>query len=305
MKILLLDNSTLDRHPIAECVKQLGLELIVVENQDEAWEKLQAPDFPTLALLDWTSPGQDELELCRQIRTLESSGKYVYTVMLAAKDRTQELVQALEAGADDGLVKPVDLGELKARILVGKRTIDLQNLLRFSATHDFQTHLMNRSAILASLERELVRTQREGKAAAIIIADLDCSKLLNDSMGRPAVDAVLVELARRLTSELRPYDLAGRSGGEEFMLLLPGCDLETATRRAEEIRRLVSKHSFDTPAGTVSATVSMGVTVTNCDPKATIEAILHSAGAALRRAKESGRNRVEAFSFAAASGGQI
>lgn len=135
----------------------------------------------------------------------------------------------------------------------------------------------------------------------VIIADLDCSKLLNDTLGRPAVDAVLAELARRLKSELRPYDLAGRSGGEEFLLLLPGCDLGTATRRAEEIRRLIAQDSFDTPAGTISATVSIGVTVTNCDPKATIEAVLHSAEAALSRAKESGRNRVEAFSRAAAS----
>jgi two-component system, cell cycle response regulator len=302
VKILLVDNSKLDRRPIAECIKELGLEFIVAENGKDAWEQLQAPDYPTLVLLDWIQPGSDEIELCSRIRSMESSGKYVYTVVLTARGRTQELLIALEAGADDCLVKPVDPGELKARILVGKRSLDLQKLLRFSATHDFLTNLMTRSAILASLERELVRTQREGKAAGVILADLDCSKLLNDSMGRPAVDAVLVELARRLTSELRPYDLAGRSGGEEFLLLLPGCDLETATRRADEIRRLVSKDSFDTPAGTVSASVSMGVTVTNCDPKATIEAILHSAEAALRRAKESGRNRVEAFSVAAACG---
>jgi len=301
VKILLV-NDSVDKHPIAECVKELGLDYVAVENWIDAWGLLQVPDAPTLVLLDWALTGNDGIELCHRIRTLESNGAYIYTVLLTAKDGTQELPAALEAGADDYLIKPVDPSELKARILVGKRTLDLQKLLRFSVTHDFLTNLMNRAAILASLERELARTQREGKSAGVIIANLDCSKLLNDTMGRPAVDAVLVELARRLTSDLRPYDLVGRSGGEEFLLLLPGCDEETATRRAEEIRRLVSKDSFATPAGTVSATVSMGVTVTNCDPKATIETVLHSAEAALYRAKESGRNRVEAFSLAGSSG---
>jgi diguanylate cyclase (GGDEF)-like protein len=220
---------------------------------------------------------------------------------LRVGDGVDELPEALEAGADDYMIEPVNTAELKARILVATRALNFQRILKFSATHDFLTNLMNRNAILASLERELSRTQREGKSAGVIIADLDCSKMLNDTLGRPAVDAVLSELAKRLVSDLRPYDLAGRSGGEEFLLLLPGCDLQTATRRADEIRQLVSKNPYDTHAGTVSATVSMGVTVTNCDPKATIEAILHSAEAALTRAKEAGRNRVEAFSVAAAA----
>jgi diguanylate cyclase (GGDEF)-like protein len=305
VKILLVSDSKLARHPIAACLHELGLEFTLAENGTEVCDLLQATDAMTLVFLDWASLGSHGIELCRRIENLESNQASVYTVVLTAKDRTQDLSAALEAGADDYLLGPLDSSELKARILVGKRALDFRKLLGFSATHDFLTKLMNRTAILVSLERELARSQREGKPSGVIIADLDCSRLLNDTLGRPAVDAVLAELARRLTSELRPYDLAGRSGGEEFLLLLPDCDLQTTTRRAEQIRRLASRGPFDTPAGTVSATVSMGVTVTNCDPKATIEAILHSAEAALSRAKESGRNRVEAFSQAAASAGRF
>jgi diguanylate cyclase (GGDEF)-like protein len=242
-------------------------------------------------------PGFDGIELCRRIRTLSSNGTYIYTVMLTAKDRKKNLLTAMEAGADDYLAKPVDPSELRARILVGKRILDLQQCLRFSATHDFLTNLLSRSEILASLERELVRTQREGRPAGVIMADVDGFKQINDTLGHPAGDAVLAEVARRLKSDLRLYDVAGRYGGEEFILVLPGCDLHTAARRADEIRRLVSREPIITPVGALSVTVSMGVTVTGCDLETTLETLLQSADAALYRAKKAGRNRVEAFSL--------
>jgi len=295
MKVLLVDNSN-DRQLISECLQQSGFDFSVVENATDAWQLFQAPDSPALILIDWVLPGIEGIELCRKVRTLESSGKYVYIVMLTAKDRKQNLLSAIEAGADDYLAKPVDASELKARILVGKRILDLQESVRFCATHDFLTDLLNRAEILASLERELARTQREGKSAGVIMADLDCLKLVNDTLGYSSGDSVVAEVATKLKADLRPYDLAGRYGGEEFLLVLPGCDLTNAVRRADQIRRLVASSAIVTPAGPVSATLSMGVTVTNCDPDPTIETLLQSAYVALYRAKKAGRNRVEAFS---------
>jgi two-component system, cell cycle response regulator len=297
VKILLVDDSKLDRLRVSECLAESGFEFVAAENGAEALEILQAPDAPTLALLDWVLPGIDGIELCRRIRTLGSNGTYVYTVMLTAKDRKQNLLTAMDAGADDYLAKPVDPSELRARILVGKRILDLQQCLRFSATHDFLTNLLSRAEILASLERELVRTQREGRPAGVIMADVDGFKQINDTLGHPAGDAVLAEVARRLKSDLRLYDVAGRYGGEEFVLVLPGCDLITATRRADEIRRLVARDPIVTPAGSVSVTVSMGVTATACDSDSTLETLLQNADAALYRAKKTGRNRVDAFSM--------
>ena len=297
VKILLVDDSKLDRARVSECLEESGFDFVTAENGTDAWEILQAPDAPTFALLDWVMPGFDGIELCRRIRTLGSNGTYIYTVMLTAKDRKKNLLTAMEAGADDYLAKPVDPSELRARILVGKRILDLQQCLRFSATHDFLTNLLSRAEILASLERELVRTQREGRPAGVIMADVDGFKQINDTLGHPAGDAVLAEVARRLKSDLRLYDVAGRYGGEEFILVLPGCDLHTAARRADEIRRLVSRDPVVTPAGALSVTVSMGVTVTGCDLDTTLETLLQSADAALYRAKKAGRNRVEAFSL--------
>jgi two-component system cell cycle response regulator len=298
VKILLVEDSKLDRRLVCAHLEESGLNFAVCENGTDAWELLQGPDAPTLVLLDWVLPGIDGIELCRRIRTLGSNGTYIYTVMLTAKDRKQNLLTAMEAGADDYLAKPVDPSELKARILVGKRILDLQQSLRFAATHDFLTGLLNRAEILVSLARELARTQRQAKPAGVIMADLDHFKQINDTLGHAAGDAVLKEVARRLKSDLRIYDVAGRYGGEEFLLVLPGCDLHNATRRADEIRRLVGKEAIMTSSGMPSVTVSMGVAVTNCTSDLTVETILQHADAALYRAKKAGRNRVEAFSLA-------
>jgi two-component system, cell cycle response regulator len=263
VKIMLVEDSPVQRRRIGRHLKEWNLEFVAIDNGADAWNILQGPNAPSLVLLDWMLPGLDGIELCRRIRTLGASGNYIYTVMLTAKDKKHDLLTAMAAGADDYLPKPVDPSELRARIMVGKRIFDLQQSLRFAATHDFLTSLLNRAEILASLKRELSRNQREDKPTAIILADLDHFKQVNDLLGHAAGDCVLKEVAQRLQSDLRTYDLAGRYGGEEFLLVLPNCNLVTATRRADEIRGLVSKHSIVTTFARVPVTISMGVTVSD------------------------------------------
>ena len=296
MKIMLVEDSPVQRRRIGRHLKEWNLEFVAIDNGADAWNILQGPNAPSLVLLDWMLPGLDGIELCRRIRTLGASGNYIYTVMLTAKDKKHDLLTAMAAGADDYLPKPVDPSELRARIMVGKRIFDLQQSLRFAATHDFLTSLLNRAEILASLKRELSRNQCEDKPTAIILADLDHFKQVNDLLGHAAGDCVLKEVAQRLQSDLRTYDLAGRYGGEEFLLVLPNCNLVTATRRADEIRGLVSKHSIVTTFARVPVTISMGVTVSDETQNLTIEDLLQQADEALYRAKGNGRNRVQAFS---------
>jgi diguanylate cyclase (GGDEF)-like protein len=178
---------------------------------------------------------------------------------------------------------------------VGKRILELQQSLRFAATHDFLTRLLNRAEVLAGLKRELARSQRTGQSVAIILADLDHFKQINDSFGHAAGDEALKEVTRRLKSDLRPYDLAGRYGGEEFLLILPTCNLRPATQRAEQLRLAVSQLPILTLSGSISVTLSLGVTVSNPDSQLTLEGLLEEADQALYRAKEKGRNCVQAF----------
>lgn len=151
MSILLVEDSRIDRHQIGHYLRQWNFDFVAVANGNEAWELLQKPDAPGLILLDWMLPGWDGIELCHRIRTLGADGTFFYIVMLTAKQRKRDLLSAMSAGADDYLAKPVDPSELKARVLVGKRILKLQQSLRFSATHDFLTQLPNRGQILAGI----------------------------------------------------------------------------------------------------------------------------------------------------------
>jgi len=303
MKILLVEDSYIERHKVGGYLKDWGLDYLAVGSGTEAVKLLEASEPPDLALLDWMLPGLDGIDVCRRIRKLGTRGTYIYTVMLTAKSRKQDLLLAMEAGADDYLAKPVDPSELRARIMAGKRILELQQSLRFAATHDFLTNLLNRSEILAALEREFSRSGREGKPATLIMADIDHFKRINDSLGHAAGDEVLKEVTRRLKSDLRPYDVVGRYGGEEFLVILPGCDLTTGARRADEIRSLVAKDPILTPSGTTSATVSMGVTVTSPDRDHSVSDFLHEADVSMYAAKKNGRNRVELFSATARQAG--
>jgi diguanylate cyclase (GGDEF)-like protein len=302
MQVLVVEDSAVYRKLISDHLQAWGFSVTVAEDGAQAAAVLDRPDSPKLVLLDWVLPDIEGTELCQRIREAGSSRPYVYVILLTSKEGRQNMLDALEAGADDYLVKPFDELELKARLLVGKRILDLQDELvqareamRHAATHDSLTELLNRGEILAMLQRELERARRDRKPVSIILADIDHFKQVNDTLGHLFGDQALQETARRLRSGLRVYDGIGRYGGEEFLLVLPGCDLEDAMTRGNEVRRVVA----GTPVAALDAekeiTVSMGVAVSECLGKDEMEALLSRADAGLYVAKGNGRNRVEHF----------
>ncbi|MFY9905014.1 MAG: diguanylate cyclase [Terriglobales bacterium] len=302
MQALVVDDSAVYRKLIGDQLRSWGFGVTLAESGSAAWQILEQPDSPKLALLDWVLPDLDGVELCRRIRSARSSGPYVYVILLTSKEGHQNMLEAMKAGADDYLVKPFDEMELKARLLVGKRILDLQEELvsaresmRHAATHDSLTGLMNRGEIVAMLGRELERARRDRSPVCVLLGDIDHFKKVNDTLGHLFGDEALREVGRRLREQLRVYDGVGRYGGEEFLMVLPNCDLPNAMQRANELREIVASAPVACSGEEKLITMSMGVAISSNDGKNDLEAVLNQADAGLYAAKENGRNRVEHF----------
>ncbi|HET6144066.1 MAG TPA: diguanylate cyclase [Candidatus Acidoferrales bacterium] len=297
MKILIADDEAVSRRMLQGMLEKWGYEVIATGDGDEAWGKLKLAQAPRIALLDWMMPGQNGVEICRSLRKLRPE-PYTYLLLLTAKDAKESVVEGLESGADDYVTKPFNSQELKARIRVGLRVLELEDnlvqareMMRFKATHDTLTGVWNRGAVLETMEREVWRSRREGISLGVLMVDLDHFKSVNDNYGHPAGDAVLREITKRMQTDVRPYDGIGRYGGEEFLILLPGCNREVTKATAERIRKIVSASPVETSAGSLKVTMSIGAVATGDWPKNTPSQILQMADSALYRAKEEGRDR--------------
>lgn len=299
MRILLAEDDRVTRRLLESYTRKWGHEAVVCSSGGHAWEILGSEDGPRLAVIDWMMPEMTGVEICRRVRNRKNQ-PYVYIILLTSKGGKEHLIEGLDAGADDYIVKPFDPNELKVRLRAGVRIIQLQEDLQsalavseFRASHDLLTGLKNRGAVLEALASELARSNREKTPVAVIIADVDHFKRVNDESGHLAGDAVLREVAQRLESSLRPYDSVGRYGGEEFLIVLPHCDRQTAAQTAERLRSAFQAAPLSTPEGDFSITLSFGVTDALGDAEGKIDPVVRRADEALYQAKRGGRNRVE------------
>jgi diguanylate cyclase (GGDEF)-like protein len=191
-----------------------------------------------------------------------------------------------------------------ARLLVTQyRLVQAQEALRREASRDGLTSLWNRKAILEIFERELLRSQRRGGSVGVIMADVDHFKAVNDSRGHVAGDLVLRIIASEIAAVVRPYDSVGRYGGEEFLIVVPGCGASETWELAERIRSSVANCSVVAGGSCVNVSLSLGIAAGNSS--ADTEKLLQAADTALYQAKNAGRNRVEPGSECAASASQI
>jgi two-component system cell cycle response regulator len=171
------------------------------------------------------------------------------------------------------------------------RLLNVQRLLRHEASHDGLTGVRNRMGILGALRVELERSERHHGHVGIIMADADRFKLVNDSFGHDAGDTVLRKIAAEISGCLRPYDYVGRYGGEEFLIVVPGCSAAETVQLAERIRLQVADCILSVSGAALVVTVSMGVASGSSLEE--LEAMLQAADSALYIAKHRGRNRVE------------
>lgn len=267
MKVLIAEDDPTSRRILEALLGRWGYEVVSACDGNEAWEILRAVDSPPLAVLDRMMPGLDGTEICQRVRTYETgTDRYTYLILLTVKGSKEDIVSGMEAGADDYVVKPFDEQELRVRTSAGRRVIELQAKLLEAKKHLFQqartdslTGILNRGALLSELELEMSRSQREKTALSLIMLDIDHFKKINDSYGHHVGDAVLKECVKRIGPILRPYDLFGRIGGEEFLIILPGADATGVFSVCKRILVTIGKDAIVLKENNLNVTVSLGV----------------------------------------------
>jgi len=296
LSVLIADDSPVSRRLLEAVLRKWGYTVTSVASGTEAWEILQRDDAPKIAILDWMMPGYSGPEVCSLVRR-HGKRDYTYIILLTSRHEKEDLIAGMEAGADDYLVKPFDNNELKVRLGPGQRIIELQTellhtqeALREQATKDSLTGLWNRHAIFEILSKELARSYRESVPLSIMICDLDRFKAVNDNLGHIAGDAVLRIVSDCMRSVVRPYDAVGRYGGEEFLLILPGCEEDAALSTAERLRERIANYPISIGEKEIHVTASFGVTSLPRGRQATPETLIRRADTALYQAKQAGRN---------------
>ena len=295
MRVLIAEDDLTSRLLLQKVLLSWGYEVTVTKDGSEALQALEAEDAPRLAILDWMMPEMDGVDVCRRVRARETE-QPPYIILLTALDDKDSVVTGLEAGADDYVGKPYDPGELRARVEVGRRLLELnerlleaQRALGVLARTDALTGVLNRGALMGELESETARARREGSSLGVGMLDIDHFKLVNDTHGHAVGDAVLQEVVSRAAAVLRPYDRLGRFGGEEFLVIIPGPSDGEIGVVLERIRAAVAQSPIGVGELRVPVTVSIGGVDRGGESR---DDLILRADAALYAAKDQGRDRV-------------
>jgi diguanylate cyclase (GGDEF)-like protein len=299
MKILVAEDDRVSLRILEKNIRDWGYDIVVAANGDQALRKI-GDENVRLAILDWMMPGINGLEICKHIRQNNGSN-YIYIILLTSRDRSQDILEGLESGADDYMTKPVNFLELRARLKTGRRIVELEDKLLESnrklkdlASRDSLTSLWNRANIMRFLEENLERGKREKQPVSTIMVDIDDFKRTNDTCGHLAGDIVLIQVAKQMERCLRKYDKIGRYGGDEMLVVLPGCGLKEAGGIAERLRLAVAGEKVRIPAGELEISVTLGCSSSADLSRPTPEALVQASDAALYRGKKQGKNCVVA-----------
>lgn len=299
-RLLLVDDDFASRRTLSQFLRDAGYDVIEAADGAEGYRRLLA-DKIGLVVTDWWMPGMDGLEMVRRVRATDLSW-YPYILMVTAND---DAPSALDAGADDFLIKPIVPSALLPRVRAGERIVALQETLRAKnrqlnetvqqlallAITDSLTGLLNRREFHVRAEKEWRRATRYGLPLSCVMIDIDQFKRINDTLGHPAGDDVIRRVAGVLKDRFRETDILGRYGGEEYCLLLTNTRIEAAMEMAERFRSLVATLEVTDVSPNLRITVSCGVAGFSLDTLS-IDTLIDQADQALLAAKRAGRDRV-------------
>ena len=299
MKILVVEDDESSRRSLTELLERSGYDVIAKMNGTEALEFMDSTSIPPQVIVaDWIMPEMDGIELCKRIRN-DLTLPYCYIILLSTRDESDDVVHALDAGADDYLIKPYNPAELQSRIRAGVRIIKLNNqleqanqTLQVMASTDVLTSLLNRGAIMNVLQEEISRARRENTSIAVVMADIDHFKAINDTHGHIAGDHVLREFSVLMKSGVRTYDSVGRYGGEEFLMIMPNIGEPASNEVVERLRNKVEEFSFRADGQILNLTSSFGIAWGKPGTDLQADDFIRVSDNMLYTAKKEGRNCV-------------
>jgi diguanylate cyclase (GGDEF)-like protein len=295
MDVLVAHGGEASRRALSQALQGRGLQVIEVCDGAEALQRLLQPGAPRLALVDWDLPGMDALEFCRLARQYDGSGP-LYVIVLTRAGLGRDPRVALEAGANDCVQTPVSGDELRERVELGRRFVELPWWRAATKAAPGTFHgggglpgVCDREAILRRLEEELARAKRHDVELSIALLSVDG---LDRTAGHPgaADDPILLELTRRLRATLRPYDAVGRVGDAQFLIVVPGTDEDDARTVLGRLYRAVESQPFTREDGHTVRVFLGGAT----GLEEAAEVLVVRAQEALDEAREQGSDRVVA-----------
>jgi diguanylate cyclase (GGDEF)-like protein len=306
MKILVADDDSTSRLIARMALQRLGHECDIATDGTEAWIAFQTGHHDVV-LSDWLMPGQSGLQLCQNIRA-DPGGRYTYVILLTSRGAPAQILEGMNAGADDYLIKPLHPEELEGRLIAANRVtslhrqlaeqrLELESLngkLTILARRDPLTGLNNRRVLEEDLELLEGRVTRYSQSYCLVLLDIDHFKAYNDTYGHPAGDRALQAVSAQLQRLARSGDALYRYGGEEFLCILPEQTLDGAVHATQRMR--ASVQNLDLPhSGNDAGVITLSAGVATLDPDRTRPAhkVLKEADDALYQAKLRGRNRVE------------
>jgi two-component system cell cycle response regulator len=294
-KVLLVD--VFDAHRIPRDLAVDGHRVDVRKTLDEGLAAARAEDYDVV-VVGLRVGEEDGLKLCSQLRSQRET-RMVPILLIAEEEDLASLAKGLDLGVTDYIIRPIDPNEIAARVRTQLRRKRYQDRLSEDfnrslsmAFTDSLTGLYNRRYFQAHLNTLLEGAKRDERPVAILMIDIDHFKRVNDGHGHAAGDTVLAEVASRLSSNLRNFDLVARYGGEEFVAVLPNADAVGAGIAAERLRKAVAGRSVPVGSGSpLNVTISIGIAVGGRTSEGGA-ALLERADHALYQAKANGRDRV-------------
>jgi two-component system, cell cycle response regulator len=299
-KVLVVDDSAVSRKFVEQTLRG-RCELFFAGDGQEGLA-LFAEHQPQVVITDWNMPDPSGIELCQRIRSEFQDpfgAPFTYVILLTSNSGKEHVVQGLSAGADDYVTKPCNPDELVARVEVARRFVNMHHqieaknrLLEELALTDPLTGLANRRALEDWASRQISGASRHGFAFWIVLADLDDFKVVNDTHGHAAGDAVLKQFAAILRRSTRRSNICARVGGEEFMLVLTHSTEANVRLIVERIRRECEETQFVCADARIRITASFGMAGFQGQLAPSFDSLTKQADAALYAAKREGRNRI-------------